>query len=158
MSSYYKPKTKKICHTDYRKYIVPRDCDEVIVISQEDEYSSYPEDYRGFIHSALPVFHLDTSPSSNHPLVNAGEAYWLNKTQLCTGYTIGNVFRPVFNYKREKFAFEIREYITKFAKIHATHARSHLYKQELMKLHNKKIPVEIIEHISNFAWDIMLLL
>ena len=94
MSSYYKPKTKKICHTDYRKYIVPRDCDEVVVISQEDEWNCYT-----FVDDQPTTFlYLDT----NHPLVNAGEAYWLNKTQLCTGYTIGNVFRPVFNYSKEK--------------------------------------------------------
>ena len=152
MSIYYKPKTKKISLHEYKKYIVSRDCDEVVVISQEDEYDSYPE---GIVYSWDPVGYRS---SSNHPLVIAGEAYWLNKTQLCTGYTIGNVFRPIFNYKREKIAFEVRKYITKFAKIHVTHARSHLYKQELMKLHNKKIPEVIVEHISDFAWDIMLLL
>ena len=153
MTSYYKPKTKKICHTDYRKYIVPRDCDEVVVISQEDEYGSYPEEkfFQG-------ITYLPCLPSSNHPLVNSGEAYWLNKTQLCTGYTIGNVFRPVFNYSREKQAFQVRKYITKFAKIHATHTRSHLYKQELMKLHNKTFPEEIVDYIAQYAWDIMLLL
>ena len=144
MTSYYKPKTKKICHTDYRKYIVPRTNPEVVSNLQEDENESYP--------------FLLLWGGQNHPLVKAGKAYWVTGTQLCTGYTIGNVFRPIFNYKRENIAFEVRKYITKFAKIHVTHARSHLYKQELMKLHNKTFPEEIVDYIAQYAWDIMLLL
>ena len=149
MSNHYKPKTKINTIHEYRKYIVPKDCDEVVVISQEDEWSPIPYDI--------------SSPASywyryNHPLVNDGEAYWLNKTRLCTGYTIGNVFRPIFNYSREEKAYEIRKYMTTIAKISAAQSREHLYKQELMKLHNKKIPTELVEHIANYAWDIMLLL
>ena len=156
MTSYYKPKTKKICHTDYIKYIVPINCDEVVVITK---HALHRED------TCMSCLYDISSPCDPHPyhipshhMVNAGEAYWLNKTQLCTGYTIGNVFRPVFNYSREKQAFKVREYIITMGKIHTTSARNHLYKQELMKLHNKKLPEVIVEHISNYAWDIMLLL
>jgi len=148
MSSYYKPKTKKLGQSHYRKYIVPIDCDEVVVISQEDDGC------RCVCGRSLGLL----ISNFHHPLVNAGEAYWLNKTQLCTGYTIGNVFRTVFNYKREKFSFEVREDIVKYAKILASKARHALYKKELMKLHNKKIPEVLVDYIANYAWDIMLLL
>ena len=58
----------------------------------------------------------------------------------------------------EELYFKVREYVTKFAKIEAAICRNALYKKELMKIHNRKIPIEIIEHIANYAWDIMLLL
>ena len=158
MTSYYKPTTQMITETHYRKYIAPT---EVLV---EDEDEPIPGPFIKIVEGGFSDLYPRCrkgriSCEVNHPLVKGGEAYWMDRDTICKGYELpNNIFRPIFNYSREKQAFKVREYITKFVKIHVTHARRHLYKQELMKLHNKKIPVEIIEHISNYAWDIMLLL
>jgi hypothetical protein len=145
MPEYYKPKSKKVNHCDYRKIILPRGCDNIARILISSNFLTEPEGivYQGF---------------SRHPLIKSGLAYWVTNKQLCTGYTIGNVYQPIFNYPREEIAFQVRQYIVTLGKIHTASARHHLYKQELMKLHNKKIPTEIVEHIANYAWDIMLLL
>ena len=48
--------------------------------------------------------------------------------------------------------------MTQIAKISAAQAREHLYKQELMKLHNGVLPEDIVCYIVQYTWDIMLLL
>ena len=68
------------------------------------------------------------------------------------------LLRPIFDYSREKKAYEIRTYMTQIAKISAAQAREHLYKQELMKVHNGYLPEEIVEYIARYTWDIHLLL
>ena len=68
------------------------------------------------------------------------------------------LLRPIFDDSREKKAYEIRTYITQIAKISAAQAREHLYKQELMKVHNGYLPEEIVEYIARYTWDIHLLL
>ena len=68
------------------------------------------------------------------------------------------LLRPIFDYSREKKAYEIRTYMTQIAKISSAQAREHLYKQELMKVHNGYLPEEIVEYIARYTWDIHLLL
>ena len=68
------------------------------------------------------------------------------------------LLRPVFDYSREEKAYEIRRYMTQIAKISAAQAREHLYKQELMKVHNGDLPEDIVEYIARYTWDIHLLL
>ena len=146
---YYKVKTNKIEVNHYTGYVLgisinsPASASQVL---EMDIYNSYPKRWTKSI-----IW-------KNHPKVLKGIAFWVNETYICVGYNIGEVYRPIFNYKREELAFSVRKDIVKFAKIFSSRSRHHLYKKELMKLHNKKIPTEIIEYIANYAWDIMLLL
>tara|TARA_B100001996_G_scaffold224199_1_gene172550 strand:- start:120 stop:464 length:345 start_codon:yes stop_codon:yes gene_type:complete len=69
-----------------------------------------------------------------------------------------HLLRPIMDYSREEKAYEIRKYMTTIAKISAAQAREHLYKQELMKVHNGDLPEDIVEYIARYTWDIHLLL
>ena len=83
-------------------------------------------------------------------LVWSFKAYWFWRGH--------QLLRPVFDISREEKAYEIRKYITTIAKICAAQSREHLYKQELMKVHNGYLPEEIVEYIARYTWDIHLLL
>ena len=144
MSNYYKVKTNKLSVTQYRKFILVKDNVNTEQVLEMDIYNCYPD--------------TDKWNKKNHPLVNKNIGFWINKTYICIGYNIGDVFRPIFNYRRENLLYNVRRDIVKYAKILSSNSRHHLYKKELMKMHNKKIPVEIVEHIANYTWDIMLLL
>ena len=152
MSKYYKAKTNIVGLQEYRQYILARNCENLNSNSKQlleiDIYNSYPKKRReNSIHY-----------KNNHPSVLNGLAFWANKTNICIGYNIGDVFRPIFNHKRESLSFDVRKYIVKYAKILSSNARHALYKKELMKLYNKKIPEVLVDYIANYAWDIMLLL
>lgn len=144
MLNYYKVKTKKLSVIQYRKFIIVKDNVNTEQVLEMDIYNCYPDTNKWV--------------RSNHPLVNKNIGFWINKTYICIGYNIGDVFRPIFNYRRENLLYGVRRDIVKYAKILSSNSRHHLYKKELMKMHNKKIPVEIVEHIANYTWDIMLLL
>jgi hypothetical protein len=150
-NQYYKAKTHGVGVLQYRKYVlglVMRDGENHNSNSKKllemDIYNSYPDKLY--------------SHKKNHPLVNKRLAFWVNKTYICIGYDICKVFRPIFDHIRENQALEVRKNIVKYAKILASNARHALYKKELMKLHNKKIPEVLVDYIANYAWDIMLLL
>ena len=161
MVKYNKVRTSRIGVMHYRKYIcntgntmwnwhlgskqiLPKNKKgKTLPILEDDIYDCHPR---------------DNKISQNHPLVNKGIGYWINKKTICTGYNIGKVYRPIFNYKRETMFHAVRKDIVRYAKILVSKSRDHLYKKELLKLHNRKIPEEIVKHIANYAWDIMLLL
>ena len=150
-NQYYKAKTNSVGVLQYRKYVlglVMRDGENHNSNSKKllemDIYNSYPDKLY--------------SNKKNHPLVNKGLAFWVNKTYVCIGYDIDSVFRPIFDHRRESLALSVRKDIVKYAKILASNARHALYKKELMELHNKKIPELLVDHIANYACDIMLLL
>ena len=146
-NQYYKAKTKRVGELQYRHYILDRNGENHNSNSKQllemDIYNSYPDK----LYSC-----------KNHPLVNKGLAFWVNKTYICIGYDIGKVFRPIYDHIRENQALEVRKDIVKYAKILVSKARHALYKKELMKIHNKKIPEVLVDYIANYAWDIMLLL
>jgi hypothetical protein len=145
-NQYYKAKTGSVGLLQYRQYILARNGENPNSNSKQllemDIYNSYPDRFY----------------RKNHPLVNKRLAFWVNKTYICIGYDIGKVFRPIYDHIRENQALEVRKNIVKYAKILASNARHALYKKELMKLHNEKIPEVLVDHIANYAWDIMLLL
>tara|TARA_B110000977_G_scaffold116337_1_gene150278 strand:- start:1238 stop:1732 length:495 start_codon:yes stop_codon:yes gene_type:complete len=160
-NQYYKAKTGRVGVGQYRQYILAR-----IRVSQ---YNNTRENYNSNSKQVLEMDIYNSYPDQdyrfdkkNHPLVNKRWAFWVNKTYLCIGYDIqtveGKVFRPIYDHIREIQALEVRKDIVKYAKILVSEARHALYKKELMELHNKKIPDEIIEHIAGYTWDIMLLL
>ena len=42
----------------------------------------------------------------NHPMVNSGNPFWINDSELCIGYELrenSNIFRPIFSHKRQQF-------------------------------------------------------
>jgi len=149
-NQYYKAKTNSVGVLQYRKYILAR--------NGENRNSNSEQLLEMDIYNSFPDKKNRRSYKNNHPLVNKRLAFWVNKTYICIGYNIGDVFRPIFNHKRESLSFGVRRDIVKYAKILSSNARHALYKKELMKLHNKKIPEVLVDYIANYAWDIMLLL
>lgn len=145
MSNYYKVKTNKLNVSQYRSYVITKNnywiTKPVLIM---DIYNCYPD--------------TDKWEKANHPLVNKNIGFWINKTYICVGYNIAGVFRPIFNDRREKLLYSVRRDIVKYAKILSSNSRDYLYKKEIMKMYNKKLPIELVEHIANYAWDIMLLL
>ena len=113
---------------NHYKKIIEKDCEMVVVIKKE----------------------IDKYDKQRTLYAGKREAYWLWRG--C------QLLRPVFDISREKKAYEIRKDMTQLAKISAAQSREHLYKQELMKVHNRVLPEEIVEYIARYAWDIMLLL
>ena len=149
-NQYYKAKTNSVGVLQYRKYILAR--------NGENHNSNSEQLLEMDIYNSFPDKKNRRSYKNNHPLVNKRLAFWVNKTYICIGYNIGDVFRPIFNHKRESLSLGVRRDIVKYAKILSSNARHALYKKELMKLHNKKIPEVLVDYIANYAWDIMLLL
>jgi hypothetical protein len=146
MLTCYKARTNSVNHIQYKNNVIGWEIENNLeMVLEMDIYNSHPEK-------------SDPWYKKNHPLVNKGLAFWVNKTYICIGYKRGDVFRPIFNYRRENQLYSVRRDIVKYAKILSSNARHSLYKKEIMKMHNKKIPVEIVEHIANYTWDIMLLL
>ena len=122
-------KTKHLTEYDYKK-IIPIDCEMVCLFDTTTVLS----------HINL----LNTSLQSYH------SPYWFWRGH--------QLLRPIFDYSRERKAYQIREYMVSIAKISAAQAREYLYKQELMKVHNGKLPEDIIDYIARYTWDILLLL
>ena len=147
-NKYYKAKTRSVGVLQYRKYILARNGENHNSNSEQllemDIYNSYRD----------KLYYC----KKNHPLVNKGLAFWVSNTYICTGYNIGQFYRPIFSHKREQLSLDVRKYTVLYAKIFAANARDALYKKELMKLHNKKIPEVLVDHITIYARDIMLLL
>ena len=83
----------------------------------------------------------------NHPLVNSGNAYWINRTTLCTGYRLAindNVFRSIFSHKRQRIIDKFLPNIKS-----AVHKREKNRKYlEIIRI--KKIPKEVIKLIINY--------
>jgi len=154
MVKYNKVRTQKIGAMHYRAFI----CNTGTLLF-ERQVGCQSKVKKG---TALPILEddiYDCHPCrDNHPLVNKGIGYWINKKTICTGYNIGKVYRPIFNHKRETMFFAVRKDVIRYAKILVSQSRDYLYKKELLSLHNRRIPEEIVEHIANYAWDIMLLL
>ena len=122
-------KTKRLTKDDYKK-IIPIDCEQVKVLT------TYAISYEYWL----------WYPSNSSATVEERHS---EQIQL---------LRPIFDISRERKAYEIRTYMTQIAKISAAQAREHLYKQELMKVHNGVLPEDIVEYIARYTWDIHLLL
>jgi len=83
----------------------------------------------------------------NHPLVNSGNAYWINRTTLCTGYKLAinnNIFRSIFSHKRQRIIDKFLPNI-KFV----VHKREKNKKYlEIIKI--KKLPSDVIKLIIKY--------
>ena len=87
----------------------------------------------------------------NHPLVNAGKAFWINSRELCIGYELSEnseIFRPIFSHKRQRFLDKVNLDIKKSKKFWDK-VKSKYFKQ-LCKI--KKVPIECSKHIVNFMY------
>ena len=130
--------------TNYRKYIVncPYSTNRLNEEPWEQVYMIVPP-YMRFTRRAL------FEQNQNHPLVNAGEAYWSTNSTLCVGYrlrTNSTIFKPVFNYVRQRkinlFQKNIKRVVQK-----RNEKRAFI---ELFKL--KQIPRVLIEKIIKLAY------
>ena len=140
-------KTKYLCRHHFKNIVQSplKDCEMVVVIKKEIEsYSDLFDDSHATGEKSKERYGPRDTPSKRR------EAYWLWRG--C------QLLRPVFDMKREDKAYKIRKDITTLAKISAARSREHLYKQELMKVHNGDLPEEIVEYIARYTWDIHLLL
>ena len=94
---------------------------------------------RGMGHSVLLCI--------NHPLVNSGNAYWINSNTLCLGYTLKTnnaIFRPIFRHKCQDLINNFQENIKKTVlKREETTAR-----YEFVRI--KKLPIDIVDKIIEY--------
>lgn len=83
----------------------------------------------------------------NHPLVNSGEAFWIDDTILCLGYKLKNnksIFRPIFSYKRQNLIDNFQKDISKIV----LKREKCMNYNELFKV--KKMPKDILDYIFEF--------
>jgi len=87
----------------------------------------------------------------NHPLVNAGKAFWINNNELCVGYELienPEIYRPIFSDNRQKFLDKVNTDI-KESKKFWNRVKTKYFK-ELCKI--KKVPIECSKHIVKFIY------
>ena len=98
-----------------------------------------------------------TIPTKNHPLVEKGIAYWMNHMYIITGYLLKsniNIYLPIFQIKKEKLNFKLRDEIRKYAKFIVGDFRQSLYKKTLMNITKINIlPENIIDIIAHLTYD-----
>ena len=92
---------------------------------------------------------------NNHPLVDSHHAYWVDNNTLVLGYILINnkkIFRPIFQYDREKLFKNVKEWINHNAKFQVAHRRNYLYKKILMDT-KKNFPEDMINEILSWTYD-----
>lgn len=85
----------------------------------------------------------------NHPLVNAGNAYWLTDKKLCIGYRLKNkpfIFKPIFDYNRQRNIDQFQNNIKRVVE-KREEKRAFI---ELFKI--KRLPRVIVEKIIKIAY------
>jgi len=93
--------------------------------------------------------HLGGSLSSNiwnHPMVNSGNAFWINDSELCVGFELrenSNIFRPIFSHKRQRFLDKVNLDIISPIKFWNKVKSKYFY--SLCNI--KKIPIGCVKHI-----------
>ena len=160
-------KIKLISTTTYRKIILNKS------MYWQQNFSDTPINRKEFdvwenIYKILPPeeqqnvsFRFGFSPYANgfknHPLVEKGIAFWLNKKTLITGYTLKNnpkIYKPIFQSWKERLNFELRDDIKKYVKFLVAEKREILYKKTLMVIPELNIlPESIINMIARFTYD-----
>jgi hypothetical protein len=83
----------------------------------------------------------------HHPLVEQGTAYWVYKNTLLTGYTLNDMWRPVFSSKREKIFAKVRYDIKRFVAGFMRKLRQNMIRRVLL---GSYLPVDIIRFIGTF--------
>lgn len=89
---------------------------------------------------------------SNHPLVNSGDAYWLNERTLCLGYKLRSnnaIYRPIFSLIRQESVDKFQKNISKMV---LKRERSMSKKAYIVLLKVKELPVEIVDKILKIAY------
>ena len=93
-----------------------------------------------------------TDPWSNHPLVNSGDAYWLNERTLCLGYKLRSnnaIYRPIFSLIRQE---SINKFQKNISKMVLKRERSMSKNAYIVLLKVKELPVEIVDKIVKIAY------
>lgn len=85
--------------------------------------------------------------SINHPLVNSGDAYWLDDRTLCLGYKLrsnNDIYRPIFSHIRQdsinKFQENIKKTVLKREETAAWY--------EFVRI--KKLPIDIVDKVIEY--------
>lgn len=89
---------------------------------------------------------------SNHPLVNSGDAYWLNERTLCLGYKLRSnnaIYRPIFSLIRQESIDKFQKNISKMV---LKRERSMSKNAYIVLLKVKELPVEIVDKIVKIAY------
>ena len=89
---------------------------------------------------------------SNHPLVNSGDAYWLNERTLCIGYKLRSnnaIYRPIFSLIRQESIDKFQKNISKMV---LKRERSMSKNAYIVLLKVKELPMEIVDKIVKIAY------
>ena len=81
---------------EYRKYIINRHDYDLVLL----DVSSWIQNYL----QPMSVRCINRFQYVNHPLVNSGDAFWVNSNTLCTGFVLKSnktVFVPVFKSNKQ---------------------------------------------------------
>ena len=87
----------------------------------------------------------------NHPLVLAGNAYWISNNELCIGFTMRKnpeIFRPIFSHKRQRILNKVNKNILKPSKF--WNKIKSRYFLSLSKI--KKLPIDCVKNIVMFIY------
>jgi len=81
----------------------------------------------------------------------------MNEMYIITGYSLKSnqqIYLPIFQIKKERINFRLRDEVRKFAKFYAADKRQKLYQKILMDLQElKMIPEFIIMKIAHLTYD-----
>ena len=93
--------------------------------------------------------HMPTTGYINHPLVVAGEAFWIYDNTLLIGFKLGNVFRPIYNgdINREGEINRMLWSIEQTNKI-VTSARRKIVWGYI----TRRLPIGLAKYLSTFAY------
>ena len=137
---------------DYRRYILNRregnnnDSWEDVVLRLPITVARQYSCYQRFCARRLSEYW------SNHPLVNSGDAYWLNERTLCIGYKLRSnnaIYRPIFSLIRQESIDKFQKNISKMV---LKRERSMSKNAYIVLLKVKELPVEIVDKIVKIAY------
>ena len=80
----------------YRKYVV----DNILWEKMKLDVSDWIDEYL----SPMSVSCKNRFEKINHPLVNSGDAYWIDNKTLCLGYMLksdSKTVMPIFNHNKQ---------------------------------------------------------
>ena len=145
-----------LCFYDYRRYILD-------IVKKNSEWEDIILDVSEWVQEYLLPFCRNVNESIvtenivqekrhllnyiNHPLVNSGNAYWINDTTLCLGYKLKNnhsIFRPIFSYKRQDLINNFQKDISKIV-LKRKKCMNYI---EFYRI--KKIPKDVLDYIFEF--------
>lgn len=110
----------------YKQKIIPVKYNELIIKKKYIRF--YSSDWVYIIHtvkfyceSESDIWYFGQSEIPKHPLVDKGNGFWINTSEIVTGYRLRSnpsITRPIYNYKRELMFRKVKLYIHRYMKFH----------------------------------------